>query len=322
MNKSRFLGVCFAVLASAAPLAHAGEPWKEGVPQDKQDAAQRLFIEGNQLYAQQAYPAAAEKYREALKIWDHPAIHLNYANSLVLLDKPLEAAEELERALKFGSAPFKPEPYDNALLLQSSLKGQVGWLELTCDQAGAKVMLDGQPVLACPGTHKVRLLAKEHAINAELKDHLSVSRRVLVPGGDSRVEKIKLVPLDQAVVLKYKYARWAPWTAAGIGGGIAIAGLVTYLSGRGDMNEFDQEFGAKFPRGATEAELKQDSLLYDLREGAKFKGTVGISMMAVGGTALVGGAFFALVINRPYRELPVSVAPTAGGAAATFSARF
>ncbi len=317
--------ICAGLLLTAA-TARAEDAWKTGVSQENQDAAQKLFLEANDLYAQQAYTKAAEKYQDALKLWDHPAIHLNLANSLVRLEKALDASAQLESALKFGAAPFKAELYDTALLLQSSLKGQVGWIELSCDQVGAKVTLDGTPVLSCPGKQKIRTLAKEHAINAELKDHLGVSRRVVVPGGDTLRETIKLVPLADAVITKYKYPKWIPWTVAGVGGGMAMGGLLTYLSGRSLMSDFDQRFGNLNMRGATEQQLKDqdpENGLYSLRESAKLRGTVGISLMAVGGSALVGGLFFGLVLNRPYSELPkIDVAPTSGGAAASLRGRF
>lgn len=319
------VSVC-AGLMVAVTAARAEEPWKVGVTQKNQDAAQKLFLAANELYAQQAYTNATEKYQEALKLWDHPAIHLNLANSLVRLGKALDASEQLERALKFGAAPFEAELYDTALLLQSSLIGQVGWIEISCDQGGAKVTLDGTPVLTCPGSQKIRTLAKEHVIYADLKDHLGVSRRVVVPGGATLQEKIKLVPLADAVITKYKYPKWIPWTVAGVGSGVAIGGLLTYLSGRNLMSDFDQRFGNLNIRGATEQQLKdqdQDNGLYSLRESAQLRGTVGISLMAVGGGALLGGLFFGLVLNRPYSELPkIDVAPTAGGASASLRGTF
>lgn len=323
----RAMGMVALGLMLGAGQAHADEekPWAKGVSTEKQDAAIKLFQEGNTLYSQEAYTGAAEKYREALKLWDHPALHLNLANSLVKLDKTLDAAEEMQAALKYDGAPFaEKDKYDQALLLNSALKSQTGWIEISCDQAGAKVQLDGALVLSCPGTQKVHLLAKEHAINAELKDHLGVSRRVVVPGGNTLQEKIKLVPLADAVITKYKYPKWIPWTVAGAGGAVAIGGLLTYINGRSQMAEFDQNFGATFGSGATEAELKEKQpLLYEQRESAKFRGTLGISLMAVGGGAVVGGLFFGLVLNRPVRELPkLDVAPTNGGATAMFRGTF
>jgi tetratricopeptide (TPR) repeat protein len=311
--------------AVAAPdISTEKKPWAEGVNQEQTDRANKLFAEGNELYAQQAYPGAAEKYKAAVAVWDHPLIRFNLANSLIRTDKVLEAAEQLEQALRFGNAPFKPELWDQANILQASLKGQVGWLEVSCDQVNAKVLVDGSPVVSCPGTQKIRVLAKEHAINADLKDHLSISKRVVVPGGDTFKERIKLIPLDQAVKLTYKTPRWIPWTVTGVGGSVALAGLLTYFNGRSTMQEFDAGFSQFFQRGASETDLrKEQPLLYEKRQSAQFRGTLGISLMAVGGTAAVGGMVWGLVLNRPYRELPVNIAPNgSGGGSASVTGTF
>jgi hypothetical protein len=329
MIRSTFIavGICLGI-AGANKTAHAKDPWEETeVSDETKKAAEALFVEGNDFYKQNAYQNAIEKYRAALKLWNHPSLHLNLANSLVRADKPLEAAEELEAALKYGSSPFQNAGiYDNALLLQASLKGQVGWIELSCDQVGAKVTLDGNPVLNCPGTQKIRTLVKEHAVNAELNDHVPYTRRIFVPGGETTKDKINMVPLKDAVITKYKYPKWIPWTVAGVGGGVALGGLFTYISGRNLMQSFDTRFGETFPRGATEDKLKEtDNLnqLYSDRQSAKTRGAVGISLMAVGGSALVGGLFFGLVLNRPYSELPkLDIAPTQGGATATLRGTF
>lgn len=316
-----------AALAVVAPRSAAAEdsPWSTGVSSDRQAQANKLFAEGNELYAQQAHGPAAEKYRAALELWDHPLIRYNLATALIRLDKPLEASEELEKALRYGSQPFKPELYSSAQDYQALLKGRVGWLEVSCEQAGTKISIDGKPLFNCPGSQKVRILAGEHSVGGEQKDFLSVNRRVVVPGGDTLKESIKLIPLDQAVVLKYKYPRWVPWTVAGVSAGVAAGGLLTYLSGRSLMADYDQRFSANYPKGISEEDLKADAStgLYEQRESAKTRGTIGISLMAAGGVGVAAGVIFALVINRPYRELPnVEVSPTVGGATANVSLRF
>ena len=134
-----------------APVDTTPKPWAEGVPQDTQDKASALYEEGNQLFAQQAHAPALEKYKAAIALWDHPLIRFNMAVTEIRLERILEAADDLEQALRYGDKPFKPELYQQALDYQALVKGRVGFIEATCDQAGAHLLLDGKPWFDCPG---------------------------------------------------------------------------------------------------------------------------------------------------------------------------
>src|ERR1051325_4311077 len=129
----------------------------------------------------------------------------------IRLEKILDAADDLEKALKWGDKPFKAELYQEALGYQALIKGQVGYVEATCDQAGERLLFDGKPWFDCPGTKKLRGLAGEHAIVGEKSGFLTASTRIVVGGDKTEKANIKLVPLDSAVVLKYPYRRWIPW---------------------------------------------------------------------------------------------------------------
>src|SRR5688572_19978738 len=97
----------------------------------------------------------------------------------IRLDRILEAADDLEKALKYGEKPFKPELYQQALDYQTLVKGRVGFVEATCDQAGTRLLLDGKPWFDCPGTKKMRVLAGEHAVVGEKKGFLTSSEKVV-----------------------------------------------------------------------------------------------------------------------------------------------
>lgn len=304
------------IVVQARPAAADVKPWAVGVPEATQDKANAIFEEGNQLFAQQAHAPALEKYKAALALWDHPLIRFNLAVTLIRLDRPLEAADELEKALRFGDAPFKKDLYQQALDYQALLKGRVGYIEATCDQTGAAVLLDGKPWFACPGTQKIRVMAGEHALVGELRNFLTSSQRIVVAGGATATEKVKLVPLESAVILKYPYRRWIPYTITGAGAAIGLGGLAVWLAGRSQMNDFEDNFARDCPMGC-QKDLSDKPLLRDLRDSAELKGKIGISMMVAGGAVTVGGIVMA-IINRPQRILPkIEVAPTAGGMAAS-----
>src|SRR5258706_5080503 len=76
-------------LGAAAPGA-LDRPWAKAVTPQEQKLATDLFREGNALLKESLFVQAAEKYREALRHWNHPGIHYNLALALLNLDQPVE----------------------------------------------------------------------------------------------------------------------------------------------------------------------------------------------------------------------------------------
>jgi hypothetical protein len=300
--------------------AHADDsPWAAGVPQETQDRANALFAEGNQLFAGQAHAPALEKYQQAIALWDHPMIRFNIAVTLIRLDRVVEAADNLERALRFGAAPFSGDLYRQALDYQLLVKGRVGELEVTCDQKGAHVQLDGKSWFDCPGTRKERVLAGAHAVVGERAGDLTSAQRVAVSGGTIARVRVELVPLDRAVVLRYPIERWLPWTVGAVGVAVAGTGLAVWLSGKSQLDQFYNDLSAMCPNGCSLADQRP---LANERNGAIAKGNVGVGLMIGGGiTTAIGAAL--VIANRPERIVPkVELVPTSGGVAALYSGTF
>jgi hypothetical protein len=300
-----------------APVSAEPKPWAQGVPQDVQDKASALYEEGNTLFAQQAHAPALDKYKQAIALWEHPLIRFNMAVTEIRLERILEAADDLEKALKYGDKPFKPELYQQALDYQALVKGRVGFIEASCDQAGARLLLDGKPWFDCPKTDKIRVLAGEHAIVGTKDGFLTSSTKVVVDGGETVQQKVKLVPLDSAVVLKYPYRRWIPWTMTGLGLAVGLGGVGTWFVGRNQMDQFEADFSTQCQNGCEPGlTAPEHRSLAAQEKSARLKGQIGIAMMGVGGAVAVTGIVLA-IMNRPTRELPnIEVAPSAGGGVA------
>ena len=296
-------------------------PWSQGVPLDRQQQANVIFDEANQLFATQAHAAALEKYRAALALWDHPLIRFNAAVTLIRLERILDAAGELESALRYGDEPFKPELYQQALDYQALVKGRVGDVEVTCKQAGTTILLDGKQWLACPGTKRERVLAGEHTVVGEQKGFLPRSTRLVVAGGSTAKTEVALERLDANVKVVYPYRRWIPWTATATGAAIALSGVAVWFLGKNQMKDFESNFARDCANGC-EPDLSEHSALKSQRDSASLKGKVGIGMMIGGGAVALTGTVFVL-LNRPKRVLPnLEVLPTNGGMTATTSWRF
>ena len=304
------------VLIALAPRAHAEDEWAKGVSSQTQTKANALFAEGNQLFAQQAHAPALAKYKEAIALWDHPLIRFNMAVTEIRLDRILEAAEDLDKALRYGQKPFTPELYQQALDYQTLVKGRVGDVAASCEQTDVHVLLDGKPWFSCPGTQKERVLAGEHVIVGERKDYLTQSKRLVVGGGNTTTEKLNLIPIDSAVVLKYPYPRWIPFTIAGTGAAIALGGLAFWFAGRNQMDRFESDFAQQCPTGCDAAlnANTNEKLLADERDSAKLKGKIAVSMMVAGGAVTAGGVVMAIINSKAKRILPpVEVQPGPNG---------
>jgi hypothetical protein len=303
-------------LAVATSTAYAEQPWEAGVPKEKRDQAQALFGEANTLFAQQAHQPALEKYRAAIALWDHPLIRFNMAVTQIRLDRILEAAENLDAALRFGQTPFTPELYQQAMDYQKLVGGRVGNVEASCEQDKVQVLLDGKPWFACPGTKKLRVLSGEHVIVGEKDGFGTVSKRVVVAGGQTSSQKLQLVPMADLVKYEYPSPRWLPWATAGAGTAIALGGLGFWFAGRNQMDQFEADFAMACPTGCN-ADLSDVPQLARDRDSAELKGQIAVSMMVAGGALTIGGVVWA-IINRPKQVMPkMEVAPTPGGVAAS-----
>ena len=59
--------------------ADDNKPWAAGVSEAEQKTALVIYKQGNVEFEESRYAQALAKYREALRHWDHPAIHFNMA---------------------------------------------------------------------------------------------------------------------------------------------------------------------------------------------------------------------------------------------------
>jgi hypothetical protein len=317
----RVLAIALVIAVTAPAWADKAPPWATGVPAERQDRANALFTEGNQLFTQLAHAPALEKYKAAIALWDHPMIRFNMAVTMVRLDRMLEAAEQLEAALRYGAKPFTTELYQQALDYQNLVNKQLGHIEVTCVQPDTQILLDGKPWFTSPGTKTIRVAAGEHVVVAERKGYMTESRRIMLAGGANTKEKIALVPIESAVILDYPYPRWLPWTFAGTGAAVALGGLGFWLLGKNELDEFQREFVSQCPAGC-EADLASHPGLADMQASALRKGDIGVTMMLAGGALTIGGLVWTLA-NRPTRRLPeVEVMPTRDGMAARAAWRF
>jgi len=302
------------VVAAAAPARADDEPWAVGVTAEQKATAKRLLDDGNARFLERDYAGALDKYREALRAWDHPAIRFNIVRCLIQLDRAVDASDNLALALKYGASPLAPTVYEEALAYQKLLAGQIGELDVACTQPGVAVTLNGQALLRCPGREHRRVAPGRQQIVATGDGLMTQTIYVDMFGGKRAEADVTLLPLAKAATVIHRWATWKPWVVFGGGLGLVAIGGVFRLQATSDMNAYDREVARDCGvTGCTPAQLDTK-----LRSRAELDNAIAIGAIAVGGVAAIAGGV-ALYVNRGQTVYDVGVVPRGGGALVTLS---
>jgi hypothetical protein len=309
------------LLMALAGVARAERPWAAGVPQAQQDEALRIFKDGNTLFAEGQHARALARYRDALKVWDHPGIQYNAAVALMNLDQPLAAYEHLESALRYDDAPLGAETYKQALLYKKLLAGQLAELEVACDEPGAEVMLDGQLLFTGPGRQQRRLLPGTHSLVTRKAGMLPSTRALQLRAGFTR-ETVKLQTLASLPTRTVRrWAVWKPWTAFAAGLAVALVGVPLIVDAKKSFDSFDAEITRLCPAGCTPAQLP--TTVVDAQDRGRAENGAAIGMFVTGG-AIAAASVVLLILNQPRLETikpaELTVVPLIGPAGGGLSA--
>ena len=283
------------VLLGSATARADDKPWAAGVTAEHQKAALELYNKGNVAFSQAEYKEALETYVQALALWDHPAIRYNAAVCRINLDRPLEAYDDLERAMKFGPAPLGPDLFKQGLSYQKLLAKQIAELEVAVDEPGAQVSLDGKVLFTAPGSHHQRVLAGDHQIVVEKPRFQTETQPVHVGGGETRRVAVTLKPLAVARTLHRRWSRWIPWTVLAVGVIPTAAGAWFYREARNDYIAYDRAVTDAFN---THPGDPPDATTLGLEHSADRAAAAAYTSLAIGG-AVVATGFVMIVLNQP-----------------------
>ena len=313
------------VFMLAASIAQADDkPWAAGVAQAEQDQALAMYREGNTEFEESRYKQALEKYREAIKHWDHPAIRFNMAVSLINLDQPLEAYEDITAALKYGAAPIGPEAFAQAQTYKKLLDGQLTHLKITCDVDGAEVTLDGQPILHGTGEATRLLLPGAHQVVASKAGFVTeTSSLVLVPGKEL-VHPVKLAKLEVKTHLVRRWKARSPWLVVG-GGAVGLAiGATFEVLAHGETQTYNELLKAQCPAGCgpllPPGMQEVDPATTSHKHTGRIENIAGVTLLSVGGAVAIAG-LVGVYLNQPHsvvEHAPV-ITPTGNGISASWT---
>ena len=321
MSRRLPLIVAAIVLVGAGRARADGEPWSVGVTVEQKARAQELLDAGNALFVENKYAEALAKYQQAVAAWDHPAIRFNVVRCLIQLDRPVEAADNLEVALAFGAAPLQDQVYAEALSYRKLLARQIGRLEIVCDQPGVKLTLDGKTLATCPSRTTSRVAPGEHQVVGTRVGYLTGTIDRIVTGGDEQTVAVALVPLAQAARVVHRWPAWVPWAV--LGGGVLVGGLGALVDWKAanDLDLYNQDLLRRCgttPCSPTDVESS-------LRHSAINENRAGIALIVLGAAGAVTGGVL-LYVNRGRTTYPtesaLDVSPQRGGAVVSWQRSF
>jgi hypothetical protein len=321
MNKTTFL-VCALVSAGAFAQAPAPQkapvqtdlganqpttvdrPWAKAVSPGEQRLATDLFREGNALLKESLFVQAAEKYREALRHWNHPGIHYNLALALLNLDQPVEVFLQLEEAMKYGNAPLDADKYEHAGRYKALIEKQLARVEITCGGNGAEVSMDGRRLFTSPGRYEALTRVGQHTIVATKTGYVSTQKEPVLPPGQKTTIDLQLFTADELTHYKRRWHNAIPWSV--LAGGIAIAGAggIMHWQASENFSAYDKGVNQCSMMG-TSGGCNPDAGLAGKKSTGESLQVAAIASYAIGGAAIaVGGTLLFLNRQRPFRVNP------------------
>ncbi len=303
--------------ASATSAADEDAPWNEGVDVDKRRAARAVFLEANALARKRFFASAAAKYRQALELWPHPAFSYNLALAQLQLDQPIEAHASLERAIAHGTGPLG-DRYDQARQQIARIESELGTIEVTCAEPGARVMLDGRLLFTGPGTYRGVVRPGVHQVVATQRGLSPVVEQLVVsPGEPGRVALAFEYPETEVTVTHRRWAAWKSYAVVGAGAALVLAGGALDWHSTSMFDEHDEDFRKACPGPES---CTPPPGLEERRARAEREQRLAVIGYAVGGTALATGAVLAWFGRERRRREHVRVAPDTGTGSAPSAA--
>jgi hypothetical protein len=311
--------VAALVLSAQLALADGDPPWSVGVTAEHRDAAQHLLDEGNEQLLGNHYKEALASYRDAIALWDHPAIRFNMVRALIALDRFVDAADNLDKALAYGQGPLTDDVYREAISYQHLLASSIATLEIHCDQPGVEVAVDGVRALDCPGTTTQRATPGAHAVTAAKPGHMPRTWSLsLSPGKPTRVDAQLEKMVAPVARDPHRWALWKPWSVAVGGVALVAAGGILEAAASSSFAAYDGRVASGC--GGTTCSTNDPTLTSDNSRG-KLENELAVAAWIAGGAALATGIVL-IGLDRP-REMPL-VAPVAtpGGGGAVVVGHF
>lgn len=304
-------------VAQKPATALGREPaWARNVPVKQQQAAAELLEVGNRLLTDSAFMEAEKKYSEALKLWNHPALHYNLALALLNLDRPAEVYEHMVASTLYGEAPLGADRFRHARKYIERMEQEYAWVKLACDPSAAVTLkLEGQHLPVTCARFERLLRPGAYTVSSSQDGYPLPDTELTLAAGQKVGYRLE-------IETQRRWAAWKPWAVLGAGVAVAAGGRWIHLKSRDDFRAFDAEIERR--KGAVpEPELAAT------HTRAKTLQKVAVGSYALG-SAVVVTSMALLYANRPQPRLTsiplesneLIVAPVVGDGERGFTASF
>jgi len=138
-------------------LAEAQRSHRNQPPPDPAQAARDLFAAGD-------FAGALAEFERVLTELADENLRLDVARTLSRLDRPMAALEAFEKYLAFKGETL---PEADRLIVEAERQAElarIGQIQVTADQEGVEIRLDGDPIGFSPLVTPIRVLAGPHRI--------------------------------------------------------------------------------------------------------------------------------------------------------------
>ena len=239
-------GLCLALVLGGAPALAQAPAARE--------AARLKLREGSRQLREGDYADALRSFQEGYRIVPSPKIFFNFALAYQGLARYADALEAFERFVA-QATDAAPDNLAQAREQIAELKSKVGFLSVTCQQAGADILVDGHarakvpqktPLAVDPGLHQLVVelggRSRARSFTAEAGKPIAVTVDLSEPklavsaptSGDRGIVGVRDVPpRTDAEPVPYYQRGWF-WVAAGV----VVAGAVTAGLLLGRRNEY------------------------------------------------------------------------------------
>jgi hypothetical protein len=276
-------------------------PWAVGVTDSQRTQALALFRDGNVQLQDGIFLVAADKYRQALTHWEHPAIYYNLALALMNMDQPVDVYEALIKATKYGAAPLENDKYERAKNYLLLAEKQIATVTVSAEQPGAKVSLDGKLLFTAPGKYTGFVRTGKHNFVAEKQGANARLEAPFIEGGDKFRIALRVYTPEELTRYRRPWKKtWIPWAVVGSGFLIAGIGYTFELSAKSGYKDFD---AAVTKCGNAGCDFTP--ALTSIRTSADTKQTTSYVGYGMGAAAVLTGLVLAWVNrSQPYQIRP------------------
>jgi len=268
------------------------------------------FAQGNSDLNNGLFLQAVDRYYEALVHWDHPAIHYNLALALINLDRPLEVYDHLNKAMAFGPQPIDLDKYNHAKEYLRLVEGQLGDIEVSCNEPGARVAVDGKAVFTASGVYTAKVRIGIHSFLADKPGYIARSVSTFVGPGTAVRTELLLYTTQELTRYRRKWNRaWLPYGVIGAGALVGLVGGGVELWASSSFKNYDAAVarcsqGNTTPNGNGGCDASASNISR-LRNSGNLKQTAGFVAYGVGGAAIAVGVVLAYVNRREVYQISV-----------------